>query len=195
MNDEGVRPLLPGKAKSKADSLGRCMTTHTAQRGGIVMMLLFWILLIGAGTWLLDGGFNSIMAPNSHVMHATPDGGPVTLKRNRAGHFEAPGKINGEPVTFLLDTGATYVAVPRDLAVSLGLEPGRSAWFNTANGRVEGNLTMLDQVALGGISASNVQGSISPGMERDTVLLGMSFLNLLVIEIRDGEMVLSLPDR
>lgn len=38
-----------------------------------------------------------------------------------------------------------------------------------------------------------VQGSISPGMENDTVLLGMSFLNLLVIEIRAGEMVLSLP--
>ncbi|MBR2512443.1 MAG: retroviral-like aspartic protease family protein [Halomonas sp.] len=169
------------------------MTSYTAQRGGIVMMLLFWVLLIGAGTWLVDGGFDNIMTPNAHVMNATPDGGPVTLKRTRAGHFEAPGEINGEPVTFLLDTGATYVAVPRDLAASLGLEPGRSAWFNTANGRVEGSLTMLDEVTLGGIRANNVQGSISPGMERDTVLLGMSFLNLLAIEMRDGEMVLSLP--
>ncbi|MDP3536820.1 TIGR02281 family clan AA aspartic protease [Halomonas sp. M1] len=169
------------------------MTSYTAQRGGIVMMLLFWVLLIGAGTWLVDGGFDNIMTPNAHVMNATPDGGPVTLKRTRAGHFEAPGEINGKPVTFLLDTGATYVAVPRDLAASLGLEPGRSAWFNTANGRVEGSLTMLDEVTLGGIRANNVQGSISPGMERDTVLLGMSFLNLLAIEMRDGEMVLSLP--
>ncbi|AVI62390.1 retropepsin-like aspartic protease family protein [Halomonas sp. GFAJ-1] len=169
------------------------MTSYTAQRGGIVMMLLFWVLLIGAGTWLVDGGFDNIMTPNAYVMNATPDGGPVTLKRTRSGHFEAPGEINGKPVTFLLDTGATYVAVPRDLAASLGLEPGRSAWFNTANGRVEGSLTMLDEVALGGIRANNVQGSISPGMERDTVLLGMSFLNLLAIEMRDGEMVLSLP--
>lgn len=169
------------------------MTSYTAQRGGIVMMLLFWVLLIGVGTWLVDGGFDNIMTPNAHVMNATPDGGPVTLKRTRAGHFEAPGEINGKPVTFLLDTGATYVAVPRDLAASLGLEPGRSAWFNTANGRVEGSLTMLDEVTLGGIRANNVQGSISPGMERDTVLLGMSFLNLLAIEMRDGEMVLSLP--
>lgn len=169
------------------------MTSYTAQRGGIVMMLLFWVLLLGAGTWLVDGGFDNIVTSNSHVMNATPDDGPVTLKRNRSGHFEAPGQINGEPVTFLLDTGATYVAVPRNLAESLGLEPGRSAWFNTANGRVEGNLTTLDEVTLGGIRANNVQGSISPGMERDIVLLGMSFLNLLAIEIRDGEMVLNLP--
>ncbi|MGE6582349.1 retropepsin-like aspartic protease family protein, partial [Vreelandella aquamarina] len=68
------------------------------------------------------------------------------------------------------------------------------AWFNTANGRVEGNLTQLDEVVLGGIQMNNVQGSISPGMERDTVLLGMSFLNQLAIEIRGGEMVLRLPE-
>ncbi|WP_404473104.1 TIGR02281 family clan AA aspartic protease [Vreelandella venusta] len=169
------------------------MAPYTAQRGGIVMMLLFWVLLIGAGTWLVDGGFDNIMTPNAHIMNTALDDGPVVLKRSRSGHFEAPGQINGEPVTFLLDTGATYVAVPRDLAASLSLEPGRSAWFNTANGRVEGSLTMLEEVTLGGIRASNVQGSISPGMERDTVLLGMSFLNLLDIEIRGGEMVLRLP--
>ncbi|WP_249975904.1 retropepsin-like aspartic protease family protein [Vreelandella olivaria] len=171
------------------------MATQTAQRGGIVLMLLFWVLLLGVGTWLVDGGFDNIMTPNAHVMHATPDSGPVTLQRNRSGHFEAPGQINGEPVTFLLDTGATYVAVPENMASRLGLEPGRSAWFNTANGRVEGNLTQLEEVMLGGIRVSNVQGSISPGMERDIVLLGMSFLNLLAIEIRGGEMVISLPDQ
>lgn len=168
------------------------MSSHKAQRGGIVLMVLFWVALIGAGTWLIDGGFSHLMTPNSHVMSATP-GAPVVLKRNRAGHFEAPGEINGVPVTFLLDTGATYVAVPHNLANSLGLEPGRSAWFNTANGRVQGSLTQLEEVALGGIRVKNVQGSISPGMERDIVLLGMSFLNLLAIEMREGEMVLRLP--
>lgn len=170
------------------------MTVNRAQHGGIISMLLFWVLLLAAGTWLLDGGFEKVTTPNAHVVQATPNSGPVTLKRNRAGHFEAPGEINGEAVTFLLDTGATYVSVPSDLAARLGLEPGRRAWFNTANGRVEGSLTQLDEVRLGGLQAVDVQGSISPGMERDIVLLGMSFLNLLVIEIRDGEMILSLPD-
>ncbi|UYG00481.1 MULTISPECIES: TIGR02281 family clan AA aspartic protease [unclassified Halomonas] len=169
------------------------MTSQRAQRGGIVMMLLFWVLLIGAGTWLIDGGFKNLTTPNAHVINSAPDGAPVRLSRNRSGHFEAPGRINGEPVTFLLDTGATYVAVSTELAERLSLTPGRSAWFNTANGRVKGHLTELDEVALGGLQASNVQGSISPGMERDTVLLGMSFLSLFTIEIAGGEMLLRLP--
>ena len=171
------------------------MATHTAQRGGIIMMLLFWVLLIAIGTWWIHGGLEKMMHPNANIVHTLPAGEPVTLKRNRAGHFEAPGRINGTPVTFLLDTGATYVAIPADLAHDLKLEPGRSAWFNTANGRVEGTLTTLEEVSLGGLTVQNVQGSISPGMERDTVLLGMSFLNLFSIEIQAGEMVLSLPEQ
>lgn len=168
--------------------------TPIAQRGGIVMMLLFWVLLMAVGTWWIHGGLEEMMRPNANIVHTLPAGEPITLKRNRAGHFEAPGRINGEPVTFLLDTGATYVAVSAALADELGLAPGRSAWFNTANGRVEGTLTELDEVSLGGLKVQNVQGSISPSMDRDTVLLGMSFLNLLSIEIQAGEMVLSLPE-
>lgn len=175
--------------------MARHVATQTAQRGGIVMMLLFWVLLMAVGTWWLHGGLEEMMRPNANVVHTLPAGEPVTLQRNRAGHYEAPGRINGKPVTFLLDTGATYVAVPADLAVELGLVAGRSAWFNTANGRVEGTLTELDEVSLGGLKVHNVQGSISPGMESDTVLLGMSFLNLLTIEMQAGEMVLSLPDQ
>jgi aspartyl protease family protein len=171
------------------------MATHTAQRGGIVMMLLFWVLLMAIGTWWIHGGLEDMMRPNANIVHTLPAGEPVTLKRNRAGHFESPGRINGVSVTFLLDTGATYVAIPADLANELGLEHGRSAWFNTANGRVEGTLTELEEVSLGGLKVQNVQGSISPGMESDTVLLGMSFLNLLSIEMLAGEMVLSLPEQ
>lgn len=175
------------------------MLTHTAtqraQRGGIMMMLLFWVLLMAVGTWWIHGGLEEMMSPNANIVHTLPAGEPVTLKRNRAGHFESPGRINGEPVTFLLDTGATYVALSASLAEELGLASGRSAWFNTANGRVEGTLTELDEVSLGGLKVQNVQGSISPGMERDTVLLGMSFLNLLSIEMQAGEMVLSLPEQ
>lgn len=170
-------------------------STRITQRGGIVMMLLFWVLLMAVGTWWIHGGLEEMMRPNAHIVNTLPAGEPITLKRNRAGHFESPGRINGTAVTFLLDTGATYVAISADLANELGLEPGRSAWFNTANGRVEGTLTELNEVSLGGLKVQNVQGSISPGMERDTVLLGMSFLNLLSIEMQAGEMVLSFPEQ
>lgn len=160
----------------------------------LMMMLLFWVLLMAVGTWWVHGGWQAMLHPNTHILETAEPGKPLTLKRNRAGHYEAPGFINGQPVTFLLDTGATYVAVPANLADELGLEPGRSTWFNTANGRVEGALTHLDEVRLGAIHMADVQGSISPESEQDIVLLGMSFLGLLNIQMQEGEMRIRLPE-
>ncbi|PMR67376.1 retropepsin-like aspartic protease family protein [Halomonas heilongjiangensis] len=161
-----------------------------ARRAGLGMMLLFWALFIGVGTWWFQGFLESQRNPNAHLVNAVGEGESVILERNRAGHFMATGRINGEPVEFLLDTGATYVALPAGLADRLGLERAGSAWFNTANGRVRGDLTILDEVSLGGFSATEVRGSISPGLEGDVALLGMSFLNRFDIEIRASRMVL-----
>jgi aspartyl protease family protein len=163
---------------------------RAVRRTGLGMMLLFWMLFIGAGTWWFHGFLESQRNPNAHLVNAVNGESSVVLERNRAGHFLATGRINGEPVEFLLDTGATYVAVSSALAERLGLEATGSAWFNTANGRVRGELTTLDEVSLGGFAAREVRGSISPGMEGEVALLGMSFLNRFDIEIRDARMVL-----
>lgn len=163
---------------------------RAVRRTGLGMMLLFWMLFIGAGTWWFHGYLEQQRNPNAHLVNAVEGESSVVLERNRAGHFLATGRINGEPVEFLLDTGATYVAVSSGLAERLGLETTGSAWFNTANGRVRGDLTTLDEVSLGGFAAREVRGSISPGMEGDVALLGMSFLNRFDIEIRDARMVL-----
>jgi len=163
---------------------------RAVRRTGLGMMLLFWMLFIGAGTWWFHGFLEEQRNPNAHLVNAVEGESSVVLERNRAGHFLATGRINGEPVEFLLDTGATYVAVSSGLAERLGLEATGSAWFNTANGRVRGELTTLDEVSLGGFAAREVRGSISPGMEGDVALLGMSFLNRFDIEIRDARMVL-----
>ncbi|MFO8044709.1 MAG: retropepsin-like aspartic protease [Halomonas sp.] len=160
------------------------------RRTGLGMMLLFWMLFIGTGTWWFHGYLENQRNPNAHLVNAGNGVSSVELERNRAGHFMATGHINGEPVEFLLDTGATYVAVSASLADQLSLEPTGSAWFNTANGRVRGDLTTLDEVSLGGFAAREVRGSISPGMEGNVALLGMSFLNRFDIEIRDARMVL-----
>lgn len=161
--------------------------------GSLMMMLFLWIVLMAVGTWWVHGSWQAIRHPNTHILETAEPGKPLTLERNRAGHYEAPGFINGQAVTFLLDTGATYVAVPANLADELGLEAGRSAWFNTANGRVEGALTHLEEVRLGGIRMADVQGSISPESDQDIVLLGMSFLEMLTIEMQQGEMKLYPP--
>lgn len=169
---------------------------RSTRRTGLGMMLLFWMLFLGTGSWWFHGYLESQRNPNAHLVNAVSgEGEPVVLERNRSGHFVATGRINGEPVDFLLDTGATYVAVPGELAERLGLASTGSAWFNTANGRVRGELTTLDEVSLGGFSASQVRGSISPGLDGDTALLGMSFLNRFDIEIRDSRMMLLPPQR
>ncbi|GGX94662.1 aspartyl protease [Litchfieldella qijiaojingensis] len=166
------------------------------RRIGLGMMLLFWLLILALGAWWFHGYLEQRRNPNAHLVHAiTGEGEDVILKRNASGHFMATGRINGEPVEFLLDTGATYLAVPANLADRLGLERGRPAFFHTANGRVQGYLTEIDQVSLGGLSTHKVRGSINPGMGGDTALLGMSFLNRFDIEIRGSEMVLRSPAR
>lgn len=165
------------------------------RRIGLGMMLLFWMLVIAGGSWWFHGMLEERRNPNAGLVHMVEGDDPVTLTRNASGHFVATGRINGEPVEFLLDTGATYIAVSNELAERLELQRGRSATFQTANGRVEGFITELDRVSLGGLTARAVRGSINPGMGGDTALMGMSFLNRFDIEIRGNEMVLSLPER
>lgn len=114
----------------------------------------------------------------------------VRLKRNAQGHFVADGRINGQRVTFLLDTGATDVAVPEHLARRLGVREGAAVQLSTANGIVTGYRGRLDSVALGSIELRDVRAVIAPGMGDDQVLLGMSFLKQLEFTQRDGMLVL-----
>jgi len=79
-------------------------------------------------------------------------------------------------VTFLLDTGATDVVIPAQLAESAGLQPGQAMRAMTANGLVTVYSTTIPTLHLGDITLYDVRASINPGMQGDTVLLGMSAL-------------------
>ncbi|WP_440997672.1 retropepsin-like aspartic protease family protein [Arhodomonas sp. SL1] len=159
------------------------------RRMGWGMMAAFWVLALGMGTWWFQGMVAERYNPNAQLASGEP-GEPVVLERNRSGHFVATGHINGEPVQFLVDTGATYVSVPRQIAARLDLEQGRAVTFRTANGRVRGHLTNLESVRLGGLEARDVRGSINPGLDGETALLGMSYLDRFDLEFRDRRMVL-----
>jgi aspartyl protease family protein len=115
----------------------------------------------------------------------------VVLKRNAQGHYVSSGMINGYSVVFLLDTGATDVAISEALANKLGLQKRGGALSNTANGVVAVWQTVLDRVALGVIEMRDVRATILPGLKPDNhVLLGMSFLKKLEMIQRDGELTL-----
>mgnify|MGYP001161392828 FL=1 len=144
---------------------------------GKPFMFIAWGLAIALLVWFFQDQLQEQFNPNSHIQ-SHRNGGDVTvvLEQNRMGHYVARGKINGQQVTFLLDTGATLVAVPEGLASQLGLQKGRQGMSQTANGRVVTYRTEIDTLELGEIRLNNVDASITPGMDGNVILLGMSAL-------------------
>ena len=111
----------------------------------------------------------------------------VTLSADAGGMFVSEGAINGAPVRFVVDTGASSIALPGREAQRLGIDyrKGRQLVMNTANGVVPAYRVILDRVKLGGIELNAVEGVvIEQGL--DITLLGMSFLNRLEMQ-RDGQ--------
>ena len=114
----------------------------------------------------------------------------VTLARNRAGHYVTSGKLNGHDVVFILDTGATGVAIPSHIAEKLRIERGRAFQVQTANGVGISYAAQLDSVSVGEISLSNVQAGIVPGFSGNEILLGMSFLRHIEFTQRGDTLIL-----
>jgi aspartyl protease family protein len=104
----------------------------------------------------------------------------ITLAADPRGHFFIEGSINGQPLRFLVDTGATMVAIPATDARRMGIDyrKGIQGQTHTAGGVVSVYRITLDSVRLGGIEASGVEAVvIEEGL--DVALLGMSFLSRL----------------
>ncbi|AFV00715.2 retropepsin-like aspartic protease family protein [Simiduia agarivorans] len=161
---------------------------------GKAMLMITWLVVLGLltlwfGRWE-ERQYNPNAAPESRL---ASDQVIVTLNANRWHHYVSNGTINGEPVTFLLDTGATAVSVPANLADKLGLDKGVPMQSQTANGTVRVWSTRIDQLTLGAITLTNLRGSINPGMQGDEILLGMSALKQL--EIRQQGDTLTLIQR
>jgi len=110
----------------------------------------------------------------------------VRLRRDPSGHFTHAGRINGRAVTFLIDTGATAVALPESLAGSLGIVLGSSRSVFTAAGPTLGYQAELEVVEMGQLSLENVDAIILPGLNATRqVLLGMSFLARFELQQRE----------
>jgi aspartyl protease family protein len=111
----------------------------------------------------------------------------VVLGADPAGHFFTEGMINGTPVRFVVDTGATLIALPGRDADRLGIDyrKGTRGTVSTANGPATVYQVKFDRVKLGGIELTSVDGVvIEQGL--DIALLGMSFLNRVDMR-REGQ--------
>ena len=116
-------------------------------------------------------------------------GTTITLAAGPGGHFVSSGTINGRAVRFVVDTGATNVALSEAVARSIGLDFGKGerVLTNTANGQVVAHRVSLREVRVGDVTVYNVDATIVPAM-MDMVLLGNSFLSRFQMK-RDADVL------
>jgi aspartyl protease family protein len=150
------------------------------------MLIVAWVIGLGLLTLLFDDQLASQINPNADPISSSHQGfAEVRLKQNRAGHYVTGGGINGQPVVFMLDTGATQVSVPMHLQEQLGLQIGPSSWVQTANGRVQVAQTRIARLTIGDIELRNVAAHLNPAVADQQILLGMSALKQLEFTQRD----------
>jgi aspartyl protease family protein len=161
------------------------------KRAGRVFMVLAWCAALFLATRFFGQWEARQQNPNTVVSSEQGEGFiEVKLASNTQGHFVASGQINGQPVDFMLDTGATDVSIPAEMAEQLKLEKGFGVTLSTANGRTQGYRTRIDRLQLGDIVLRDVRALVVPGLDGKQVLLGMSALNKLEFTQRGGTMLL-----
>jgi aspartyl protease family protein len=117
----------------------------------------------------------------------------VTIPSDDLGQYRVRGSINAQYVNFLVDTGASVVAMSSREAGLLGIdyERGQRGQVQTAQGTTDSYFVIIDKVSVAGITAYNVQTAIIDGNYPVEILLGMSFLRQVTMQENSGIMTLT----
>ncbi len=147
------------------------------------MFIIAWVLIFGMLVWFFGILETNKRNPNQNLSTQKLSSGEkeVVLESSSYGHYIATGKINDTKVTFLVDTGASYVSIPANVAKKIGLIKGAPMLVSTANGNITVYSTMLDEVSIGEIKLFDIKANINPHMHGGEILLGMSFLRDLSV--------------
>ena len=124
---------------------------------------------------------------------ASSSGRTVTLQSDRRGHFQVDARVDGRAVDFMVDTGASVIALRESSAAKLGIHPAvrdYTAKASTANGVVKAAPVMLNRVEVNGITVRDVMAFVMPDEGLSTNLLGMSFLSRVKWTHDKGRLVL-----
>jgi aspartyl protease family protein len=159
-------------------------------------------VMIGLGTFMAQiadkmSSASATSAPQTAVAVATaaPVGGrSLNIPRDGRGHFQTEGRIDGQRIGFMVDTGASVVALNETSAARFGLRPSRSdynATVTTANGTIRAARTRIAMLDVGGLIVRDVDAMVLPDAALSENLLGLSFLSRLKrFEYANGQMVL-----
>ncbi|RVT84082.1 TIGR02281 family clan AA aspartic protease [Rhodobacteraceae bacterium CCMM004] len=171
--------------------VGYMVVSHRGQLGKMAQNAALWALIfVGViavvGLW---PGVRDQVAPRQSFVGE----GRIEVPQSFDGHYRMVLDIEGTPVTFIVDTGASDMVLSRSDAQRAGLRPETLAYTHqaqTANGRVPIARVVLDEVRLGGLADRNVPASVNGG-EMDVSLLGMSYLSQFGrLEIEGGRLTL-----
>jgi aspartyl protease family protein len=166
--------------------------------------MIFAAIMIGLGTFMAQIADKMTPRPASAAPSAnlavTPDTAAdtgvrsISIPHDIRGHFVAEGMIDGQRIAFMVDTGASVVALNESSAARFGLRPARNdyrATVTTANGTVKAAPTRLAMLELGGLIVRDVDAMVLPDEALSENLLGQSFLTKLKrFEYANGKMVL-----
>ena len=130
-----------------------------------------------SATVSIGGQFRTMLLERETSQDYTKPPKPVIkIPRSQDGHYWVTGKINGQAVRMVLDTGASDISISEGEARRIGLEykDGKRQPYQTANGVVDGYQIVLASVSIQGITENNVPASVIASDH--PILLGMSFL-------------------
>lgn len=157
-------------------------------RRSTLAILAFWLLLGG----VLYAGFSWWAGRERAALQPyTAAGGELVIPRGPGGHFFVDGEVNHQPVRFMVDTGASSVAISQQVARAAGLPEGRRITVHTANGARDGWLVHGVPVKAGPLVHNDT--SVTTGVRMgapDEALLGQSFLRHFDVQIGADRMVL-----
>jgi len=167
-------------------------------------IMIFAAIMIGLGTFMAQIADKMTPAPASATTTArkavpvetVAQAGfrSLSIPRDARGHFATEGRIDGQRIAFMVDTGASVIALNESSAARFGLRPARSeykALVTTANGTVKAAPTRLAMVDIGGVVVRDVDAMVLPDEALSENLLGLSFLSKLKrFEYANGKMVL-----
>ena len=182
--DIRVVGVFPGKAVVSIDGAApRTLSVGSRTAGGVTLLSVDG----QTATFDVGGARRTLAIGQGFSSGASASGGKTVLQADGRGHFWSNGAVNGGQVRFLVDTGATLIALPADDARRIGLSYVNAprGVVQTANGTTTVYRVKLDTVTVGDITMNNVDAVIQEG-GLTVALLGMSFLNRTDMR-RDGE--------